>query len=84
MFDPEDGEEVSSYDEDRNAGRLEWQKKHALAAKKVRQFLITHPGANTVAIREGTGIDNVAQALAWLQKRGFVKNTFHGPEVIPL
>ncbi len=82
--EPEDGEPMSFYQEEYESGRLAWQKQQALDAKAVRQFLVKNPGANRWTLAKATGIQNVPATLNWLCRKGFVKMTFRGPEVVPL
>lgn len=80
----EDGEKMSFSQEDWCAGRTSIQKQRALDAKKVRRYLIDHPGSTPAQIKSGTEVQHVSAALEWLRKRNFVKLTVSGPEVIPL
>lgn len=70
--------------EDFVAGRLERHKELALQGKKIRTYLIAHPGSILADIRKGTGIEKPQEALSWLIVRGFIRNSGLGWEAKPL
>lgn len=80
--EPEDA--YSPEEEDRVAGRLPSQKETALRAKAVRSFLINNPGATTKRVKNELKMDDAGKLLEWLRRRGLVRWTYRGWEVIPL
>jgi hypothetical protein len=70
--------------EDFSSGRLESQKRQALDAKKVRTYIIQHPGCTQSQISKGTGVTKIEDAIEWLIMRGFIASNQGGFQAIPI
>lgn len=75
--------------EDYVAGRLEFQSKAALKAKKVRSFIIAHPGCVGFDLAKQFGRPGYSSAVEWLLSRKLIEKRFvNDPEphyyVVPL